>query len=270
MPRRPKQGLDYAGWSVDIFDGDTKIDKLLDAHGWCGFSIYFFLCQMAYKFDGYFYRWSYDDASSTARRMGAGIRSGTVEEAVRCCLQIGLFDKGLFESSGILTSKGIQRRFYAAIQDRRVKSVIKDYWLLSDDEAGGLDKCAKNNYLQGTNSYLQPAKAHLQGTNDTESKVKESKGKGSKDIGADKPPARPRFVPPTVEEVTAYCSERNNNIDAAHFVDYYTSNGWHVGKQNMKDWKAAVRTWERNGFSTKAGKKTTGADYTAPDGFDFI
>lgn len=58
-----------------------------------------------------------------------------------------------------------------------------------------------------------------------------------------------RFKPPTVEEVRAYCIERKNNIDANRFVDFYTANGWMVGKNKMKDWKAAVRTWERNSFS---------------------
>ena len=55
-----------------------------------------------------------------------------------------------------------------------------------------------------------------------------------------------RFVPPTVDEVRAYCKERGNTIDAESFVDYYTSTGWLVGKKPMKDWKASVRTWERN------------------------
>lgn len=54
-----------------------------------------------------------------------------------------------------------------------------------------------------------------------------------------------RFTPPTLDEVKAYCFERGNNVDAARFIDYYTSNGWKVGKNPMKDWKAAVRTWER-------------------------
>ena len=57
--------------------------------------------------------------------------------------------------------------------------------------------------------------------------------------------ARSRFIPPSIEEVKAYCQEHHNGIDAARFVDYYTSNGWRVGKQPMKDWKAAVRNWER-------------------------
>ncbi len=59
-----------------------------------------------------------------------------------------------------------------------------------------------------------------------------------------------RFTPPTVEEVRAYCSERKNFVDAERFVDYYSSNGWMVGKNKMKDWKAAVRTWEENSYSS--------------------
>ena len=51
---------------------------------------------------------------------------------------------------------------------------------------------------------------------------------------------------PTLEEVKAYCSERKNSVDAQRFVDYYTANGWKVGKNPMRDWRAAVRTWERN------------------------
>lgn len=53
---------------------------------------------------------------------------------------------------------------------------------------------------------------------------------------------------PTVEEIKAYCKERKNNIDAEQFFDYYTSNGWMVGKVKMKDWQAAIRTWERNSY----------------------
>lgn len=64
-----------------------------------------------------------------------------------------------------------------------------------------------------------------------------------------------KFVPPTVEEVAAYCLERKNKVDAAYFVDHYTSNGWKVGKQNMKDWKAAVRTWEKNGYNQPSKKQ---------------
>ena len=62
------------------------------------------------------------------------------------------------------------------------------------------------------------------------------------------------FVPPTVDEVRDYCFERNNSVDPEEFVDFYTSKGWLIGKNKMKDWKAAVRTWER---SSKPKKKET-------------
>lgn len=61
--------------------------------------------------------------------------------------------------------------------------------------------------------------------------------------GEDKP--RKRFTPPSVEEVAAYCRERKNGVDPQRFVDFYASKGWKVGNQPMKDWMAAVRTWER-------------------------
>ena len=57
---------------------------------------------------------------------------------------------------------------------------------------------------------------------------------------------RKKFVIPTVEDVQAYCDERGNNIDAQHFIDYYSARGWMLGKNHIKDWKACVRTWERN------------------------
>jgi hypothetical protein len=63
-----------------------------------------------------------------------------------------------------------------------------------------------------------------------------------------------RFIPPTVDEVAAYCQERGNGLDPETFVDFYASKGWMVGKNPMKDWKAAVRTWERS-----EGRGTSGA-----------
>ena len=58
-----------------------------------------------------------------------------------------------------------------------------------------------------------------------------------------KPPARTRFSPPSVQEIEEYCREKGFLLDAERFVDYYASIGWRVGKNPMKDWRAAVRTW---------------------------
>lgn len=67
-----------------------------------------------------------------------------------------------------------------------------------------------------------------------------------------------RFTPPTLDEVIAYCSERNNNVDAQRFIDYYTANGWKVGRNSMKDWKAGVRIWERSSDNKPAPKQSGG------------
>lgn len=57
---------------------------------------------------------------------------------------------------------------------------------------------------------------------------------------------RKNFKPPTLEQVEHYCKERNNGIDAESFIDFYEAKGWMIGKNKIKDWKACVRTWERN------------------------
>ena len=66
------------------------------------------------------------------------------------------------------------------------------------------------------------------------------------------------FIPPSVDEVRTYCTERGNGVDAERFVDYYTARGWLAGKSKMKDWKAAVRTWERNDREDRHGSTDTG------------
>ena len=67
--------------------------------------------------------------------------------------------------------------------------------------------------------------------------------KGNKEQQSVKP--RKRFTPPTVEDVAAYCQERGNAVDAQRFVDFYTASGWMRGKTPVRDWRACVRTWER-------------------------
>lgn len=62
------------------------------------------------------------------------------------------------------------------------------------------------------------------------------------------------FVKPTVDEVREYCQERKNNINPEAFVDFYESKDWMIGKNKMKDWKAAVRTWERGRSSAEEKK----------------
>ena len=69
------------------------------------------------------------------------------------------------------------------------------------------------------------------------------------------------FTPPTIEEIAEYCQSRGNGISAERFFDHYSANGWKVGKTAMKDWKAAVRNWEKNEFREKKEIASHGWDY---------
>jgi predicted DNA binding protein len=63
-----------------------------------------------------------------------------------------------------------------------------------------------------------------------------------------------KFIIPSIDEIKSYCLERNNQINPEQFYDHYQSNGWKVGKNSMKDWKASIRTWEKNNYSSNQNK----------------
>jgi hypothetical protein len=89
----------------------------------------------------------------------------------------------------------------------------------------------------------------IQNVSNTDTQVrlgKASQGKASQGKASQgKSERAPRFSPPSLDEVSAYCKERGNKVDAETFVDFYSGKGWMVGKNKMKDWKACVRTWEK-------------------------
>ena len=79
---------------------------------------------------------------------------------------------------------------------------------------------------------------------------------------AAKPPRATRFTPPSLDEVRGYCLERKNNVNAEQFVDFYSAKGWRVGNQTMRDWRAAVRTWERREQADGKMEKESKYDYS--------
>lgn len=153
MGRPPKRNLNYSTWDVDVLENDTSIDNLIDAQGPAGFYVYFALCQKAYATDGYFYRWGYDNAASTARKLGGGLKSTQVRAIVDLCVSLGLFDKALFTTHGILTSRAIQSRYLDGIARRTGEiPIIVEYWLLEVTPRAGLVFVHKN----GETAYKNP------------------------------------------------------------------------------------------------------------------
>lgn len=81
-------------------------------------------------------------------------------------------------------------------------------------------------------------------------------------------PKRKVFKKPDMDEIRAYCAERHNSVDAEHFYDHYEANGWKIGgKSPMKDWRAAVRTWEKNNYTSYGRKEQRQFGNTRPGDF---
>jgi hypothetical protein len=221
MPRPQKEGLDYFPLDVDIAD-DDKMELIEAKHGLIGFAVVIRLLMRIYK-SGYYYKWTEKEQLLFSKRIDVDIN--TVNEVINDAIKWELFDKKMLDKYEILTSKGIQKRYLEAVKRRQKVEMMSIYLLL------------KGNCL---NEYTNIEIVNINLIDDDinpQSKVKESKV--NKSIGAG------RFAPPTVTEITAYCKERNNDVDAERFHDFYQAKGWMVGKNKMSDWKAAVRTWEK-------------------------
>lgn len=140
----------------------------------------------------------------------------------------------------------------------------------------GLKYLEKNGFLQITKTEGRPNNYQLIGVPNRHEKSTAHNPKFRAENGATQVPntaseptnATPKsgeavrenkFSSPTLEAVTTYCREQGIKIDPGKFFDYYQSNGWKVGKNSMKDWKAAIRYWDRGDKSKKSGtyKPTT-------------
>ena len=128
---------------------------------------------------------------------------------------------------------------------RMVKSQIDRYTKICETNSQNRkDKREESNDIQGNpteSQEIQGNPPHIH----THTPIHTHSHKDIDSCCAAKPPKRTEFVPPTVDDVRNYCKENSYSIDPECFVNYYTSNGWLVGKNKMKDWKAAVRTWQR-------------------------
>ena len=174
------------------------------------------------------------------------------------------YDLGMAaDDDGVVEAFTVIRTTGAAEDDLRVLAAKGFVTVLNDDLVSYIADWSTNNQLR-KDRYHPSIYAELlvkledgnqRSTNgqpngnqmETEVSIgKESIAKDSiGESGADKPPTRSRFVPPTVDEVRDYCLERNNGIDAETFVDFCSSKNWMIGKNKMKDWRAAIRTWEK-------------------------
>jgi len=123
MARQPKQGLDY--FPLDVHT-DDKIELLEAEHGLTGFAIYVKLLQKIYS-EGYFYKIGEDELLLTARRLNVDINP--LNDVINSCIKRNLFNNVVYEKYNVLTSRGIQKRYFEATVRRKEITLISEYWL---------------------------------------------------------------------------------------------------------------------------------------------
>ena len=223
MGRPKKIGLDF--FMLDTTP-NWQWEALDSIHGNDGVAWYIRFLQEAYKTEcgtvqigGFF-------GEILAKK--SHISTQKQREIIDFCL---LPSVGLLVSDGddVITSHGVRRRIAA----------------ISSDRASAIDR------------HERRKEAKEEESNSKSNSIVEGFG----DISPKNPDCSPKnpkiFIKPTIDEIKTYCSERKNDVDPEKWLSHYESNGWMVGKNKMKDWKAAVRTWEKNDFKTLSTNTNT-------------
>lgn len=136
---------------------------------------------------------------------------------------------------------GNERFLFSAFKSEIDRDIATYNAKIANGNLGGRPAMEKPNETENNLTKPNVTEHNLNAKNknkEQEEDIKENPLKGVKE--------KLRFSPPTIDEVTVYCQERGNRVDPQRFVDFYASKGWRVGNQPMKDWRAAVRTWERD------------------------
>lgn len=168
MARPIKQGLEYFPLDVDIHD-DDKIALISSEFGAIGEAILWRLLCKIYK-NGYYYSWGGDECLLFCRWAGGIFVPGQVDEVVKGCLRRSIFENRVFEMFGILTSKGIQKRYLQATTERKEVEINEDFWLLELPEI-------KRFKVNRSKNLVNPPINGINLAESTQSKVKESKVK---------------------------------------------------------------------------------------------
>lgn len=203
---------------------DPKIKALRRNYGLIGYAAYWIIVEMLREATDYKLPYKYYIFEAIAEEINDdSVDTEQVEKMINDFIK--KFE--LLHSDGeFFWSDSLLRRMDIKDQAHQTKS--------ESGRLGGIKSGA-------TRSSTKQNEAPLQKNEANEAKEKEKINiKENKDLKN-----RYVFLTPTYEEVSAYCQERNNKVDPQQFIDHYTSNGWMVGKNKMKDWRASVRTWER-------------------------
>ncbi|HFK0021411.1 TPA: Lin1244/Lin1753 domain-containing protein [Listeria monocytogenes] len=179
MARPLKEGLDYFPLDVDA-DYDDKFQLIETLHGPTGFAIMIKLFMKIYS-QNFFYKWTETEQILFAKRVNVDIN--TLKTVVNDCIKYDLFNNNLFNEFQILTSLGIQERYFTAIGRRKKQIVVLEYLLLDRSEVTNLCPKIVFTNINGVNDDINTEQEGLMSTLSTQTKVKESKVNKSKAVG---------------------------------------------------------------------------------------
>lgn len=240
MARQNKNDAEFFPHDADMRN-DIKVTALRRKFHHTGYAVWCFLLETLT--DSEDFELPYNEVDQELLAADFDVPVSELREIVDYATRIGL----LQHEAGKVYSEALKRRFIPLLEARERRRQRAEINRQNGRRGGNPNfrKGQPNPYYQRNEDNREITETEQNITEDNP-KVKEREAKESKPIkkthlGEKK--AATRFVPPTIEEVRAYIADKGYDIDADYFVNYYTGNGWMVGKNHMKDWQATVRTW---------------------------
>lgn len=229
---------------------DPKLQNLLMEHGCEGIGVYWCIVEQMYEQGGQLPLSSCKSIAYTLH--------------VSCEIVMSVInDFLLFDNDGnFFWSESVKSRLSkrAEISEKRREAGKKGWQKTFNNEQMFVNDTANVRQMPSNDeANAEQAKSKCLAIKGKESKEKEIKVNNIKreKKKSDNAETAKRFTPPSLEEVKSYISEKKYSIDAEAFVAFYTSKNWYVGKNKMRDWRAATITWEKRHTEDQANKQTT-------------
>lgn len=258
MARPKKVGLDYFPMDLTI---DDSIELLEAECGLEGFAILVKIWQKIYS-NGYYLEWDDDIETLFARKINT--EKTRVNSVITACFKRNLLDKHIHNTYGILTSKGIQKRYLKACADSKRTYVpfIKELILVNSEFTKVISEFTSIN-SEKIEGYYGSLDTKEKEKGKREEREKESKSareefSESAELKAThlKIPTTDKFTPPTLEEAQAFADNSFMEIDVTEFYEHYTATGWQMSNGRYPvDWTALLRLWKTRDDKFKRGKR---------------
>lgn len=254
MARPLKDGLDY--FYIDVAM-DDKFCLVEADFGITGFGILVRLLQSIYGQAGYYIEWN--DRTQRIFSSRIGMKTATVEKVIGAALREGVFDSGIYNTYGILTSEKIQKTYFAAVYKRKEVKVHREFLLVNVFDYKNLVIIGTdiNNSVDDIKNTVDSGINGVSDIRSTQSRVEKSRVEKSRveRVACD---TRTHAHKPTLEQVLDFGKTLDMTSDPELFFNYYEARGWLDKDGNpITNWQAALRGWERREakFAAQASTK---------------